>query len=247
MPITNFLYVFLLFFAVTQSLYAEKLELSSSTQQTTLLKLYTSEGCSSCPSADLWLSKLKNDARLWQQIVPIAFHVDYWNYLGWKDRFSNKKHSQRQNNYKQHGNIESVYTPGLVYNGREWRSWFKRRTLPTSMPDNAGILKAVIEGNSFSAEFMPVRPQPSSLMLNIALLAFDQTNNISAGENSGKILNHDFVVINWQQYSQTSDKHHHWSLDGLPTRFPVNATGIALWVTSANDPTPLQAVGGYLK
>jgi len=61
---------------------------TSPSQQTTLLELYTSEGCSSCPPADQWLSTLKNNPRLWKEIIPVAFHVDYWNDLGWKDEFS---------------------------------------------------------------------------------------------------------------------------------------------------------------
>lgn len=248
MPIANRLLGLLLLFAVTQCAMAAKLELTSPIQQAALLELYTSEGCSSCPPADRWLSQFKSDPRLWQQIVPVAFHVDYWNYLGWKDRFSSNRYTQRQTGYKQHGHIKSAYTPGLVYNGREWRGWFGRRVLPTTRPDNIGVLKAMIDSNTIEAEFMPTRYLPSSLILNIALLAFDQASNIGAGENSGKKLSHDFVVVDWQQFPQsTTDKHYHWSLDGLPSRFPANATGIALWITSADDPTPLQAVGGYLK
>ena len=73
--------------AIANHATAASLTLSSQEQRTTLIELYTSEGCSSCPPADRWLSRLKDDPRLWKQIVPLAFHVDYWNYLGWRDRF----------------------------------------------------------------------------------------------------------------------------------------------------------------
>src|SRR4051794_39959317 len=64
-----------------------------------LIELYTSEGCSSCPPAEEWMSGLKNEPRLWQDIVPIAFHVDYWDRLGWKDPFASKLWTERQTQY----------------------------------------------------------------------------------------------------------------------------------------------------
>ena len=137
------------------NLNATALELSSGTQQTTLLELYTSEGCSSCPPADRWLSRFKNDAGLWQQIVPVAFHVDYWNQLGWPDRFSNAAYTARQHNYKRHNYLNVVYTPGFVRNGREWRGWFEQQPLPRNNTNEVGILKASINHNSAYAEFFP--------------------------------------------------------------------------------------------
>lgn len=77
--------LFTLLFTTTQ-LAAAGLELTSGKQQTTLVELYTSQGCSSCPPAERWLSSLQNDPRLWKELIPVAFHVDYWNYLGWNDQ-----------------------------------------------------------------------------------------------------------------------------------------------------------------
>src|SRR5258708_27687280 len=73
----------------------------SSERQTALLELYTSEGCSSCPPAEAWLSKLKSAAGLWTNLVPVAFHVDYWNNLGWRDELSSEEFSDRQRHYAQ--------------------------------------------------------------------------------------------------------------------------------------------------
>ncbi len=70
----------------------------SSTRQTALLELYTSEGCSSCPPAEAWLSKLKTEPGLWSEFVPVAFHVDYWNNLGWRDKLSSEQFSRRMAN-----------------------------------------------------------------------------------------------------------------------------------------------------
>src|SRR5213592_2728274 len=66
------------------------LTFQSSGKQTALIELYTSEGCSSCPPAETWLSRLKESPGLWKDFVPLAFHVDYWDYLGWGDPWANK-------------------------------------------------------------------------------------------------------------------------------------------------------------
>jgi len=73
----------------------------SGPQRVALLEVYTSEGCSSCPPAESWLSEFKNQARLWKEIVPVAFHVDYWDGLGWKDRFAKEEYTSRQRAYSE--------------------------------------------------------------------------------------------------------------------------------------------------
>ena len=247
MPMTRLLPVLLLLLAVATTARAAKLEVASPARQTALIELYTSEGCSSCPPADRWLSRFKDDPRLWQQVVPVAFHVDYWNYLGWIDRFSDSSFTQRQYQYRQYGHVTGVYTPGLLVNGREWRGWVSRRRLPQNGTGDAGILKVSIDGNQASAEYRPGRPLPTPVILNVAVLAFNQSTEVGAGENSGRSLRHDFVVVDFHQYPQATLKDHYdWSLDGLPSGIPDNASGIALWVSAAGDPTPLQATGGML-
>ena len=75
---------------------AGTLSAKSPAEQVGLLELYTSEGCSSCPPADRWLSKLKGEPKLWRNIIPLAFHVDYWDYIGWEDRFASPAYTARQ-------------------------------------------------------------------------------------------------------------------------------------------------------
>ena len=87
---------------------AEGVSYRSGVQQTGLLELYTSEGCSSCPPADRWLSSLKDDDGLWQELIPVAFHVDYWDYLGWRDRFAARDFSQRQRRYAAEQSMRTV-------------------------------------------------------------------------------------------------------------------------------------------
>jgi hypothetical protein len=225
---------------------AQTIELSSPSQQVTLLELYTSEGCSSCPPADRWLSTYKQDARLWQQIVPVAFHVDYWDYLGWRDRFSDAKYSRRQYDYKRHHHLKVVYTPGLVQNGREFRGWSSGRNPVQDKTAEAGILKAVIGSDNAHAEFAPSHSTTKPLLLHVAWLAFDQHTQVGAGENSGRVLKHDFVVTDLQQFRSRVDGTHRWELGDLLAKKPTAATAIALWVSREDDPTPLQATGGWL-
>jgi uncharacterized protein DUF1223 len=78
---------------------AELFHFQSGDAQTTLLEVDTSEGCSSCPPAEAWFSRLKESPKLWQDFVPVAFHVDYWDYLGWNDPFATKSHTKRQHGY----------------------------------------------------------------------------------------------------------------------------------------------------
>src|SRR5213595_2381873 len=124
----------------------------SGPQKVHLLEPFTSEGCSSCPPAEAWLSKLKDEPRLWKDFVPLAFHVDYWDHLGWRDPFASKEWTARQYQYSTNWKSESVYTPGFVLDGREWME----RTVPTLSGDKPGALKLSIINGKVLAEFVPV-------------------------------------------------------------------------------------------
>ncbi|MBA3608983.1 MAG: DUF1223 domain-containing protein [Chthoniobacterales bacterium] len=107
---------------LTAPLPAADVALESGPMRTHLLELFTSEGCSSCPPAEAWLSKLKDDPGLWRDFVPLAFHVDYWDRLGWRDPFASKIWTARQYEYSARWKSSNVYTPGFVLDGREWRN-----------------------------------------------------------------------------------------------------------------------------
>ena len=89
---------------------------------TPVVELYTSEGCSSCPPADRWLSTLKEPVTQGRAVVQ-AFHVGYWDYIGWVDRFATPAHTSRQRRIAATNRLSSIYTPQLVKNGRDWRNW----------------------------------------------------------------------------------------------------------------------------
>ena len=111
--------------------------------QSTLIELFTSEGCSSCPPAEKWLSALKSNQDLWKKIVPVAFHVDYWDRLGWRDRFAKREFTSRQQRYAAGWGGDSIYTPAFVVNGKEWRSWFGGNVIPASSI-KVGVFRCVV-------------------------------------------------------------------------------------------------------
>lgn len=224
---------------------------SSTNEPTQLIELYTSEGCSSCPPADRWLNKLKNNSKLWSGFIPVAFHVDYWDYIGWKDPFANAQFSARQRQYAQEANLSSVYTPGMLLNGQEWTSWRRQSHLKLpSAKNSAGKLSLTLDNGKVTADYQSAKPQASNLILNIAILGFDVKSDVSAGENNGHVFTHDFVVLGFQRVSmKLSEKGFYTgTLDKLPTLSQqTNNLAISTWVNTKDSLTPLQATGGWIE
>jgi len=237
-------YCLILFF-LPALMNAASLEFRSSEAQTSLLELYTSEGCSSCPPAETWLSKLKDSPRLWKDFVPVAFHVDYWNYLGWRDPWSSAAFSDRQRGYSQFWRNDSIYTPGFVLNGKEWRNWSHAKE-PDASKGNAGILTLVsADSNHWHITYALANHTDKQFEVYAALLANNLASDVKAGENRGRRLVHDFVVLTLRSKPLESNA------AGLNCDFAFGAdypnfkpTSIAAWVTPLGSLEPLQAVGG---
>lgn len=166
-----------------------------------LLELYSSEGCSSCPPADRALAGLKAAAQS-DQVVPLALHVDYWDYIGWTDRFAKPEFTARQYQLASDANSRAVYTPEMFLGTRELRDW--RSDLANGIaavnrrPARASI---VIEAGKAAGGKLPVSVKTTAAEnagLYIALYENGLSSNIKAGENSGVVLHHDFVVRDWQ-------------------------------------------------
>ncbi len=228
---------------------AEPIQFQSSTNRTPLVELYTSEGCSSCPPAESWLSRLKSNERLWKDFVPVAFHVDYWDYLGWRDPFGAADYSDRQRAYAAAWKSRSVYTPGFVLDGAEWRGWFNRDELPRASKQPAGTLTASSDDSKrWLLQFEPVARNSPALDFHAVLLGFDLTSDVKAGENRGRKLQHDFVVLTLTRAApKRSGDLFQAELSLLPpSRFSMKRLAIAIWVTRHNDLSPLQALGGWL-
>ena len=211
--------------------------------RTHLLELFTSEGCSSCPPAEAWLSNLKNEPRLWQDFVPIAFHVDYWDHLGWRDPFASKTWTERQADYSARWKSGSVYTPAFVLDGVAWHN----TALPPAATDTPGVLKITVSGERVLAAFKPATNAGRRYEIHLARLGFGLGADVTAGENSGRKLVHDFVVLGLTNEGMKSDV--------KELRLPVAASqqtgnsrsALAAWVTQAGQIEPIQAVGGWLQ
>ena len=217
---------------------------TSGSSKVSLLELFTSEGCSSCPPAEKWMSSLTDDPDLWNQFVPVAFHVDYWDYIGWKDPFASNNYSLRQRVYRQLGNIRTVYTPGMILNGREWRNWHYRRSVPTT-GETVGKLDVALKGNDISAVFFPVDDQTTKWELNVAVLGFKLESNVQSGENAGRRLKQEFVVLGYRR-KDSSDMHWQMKLPQVKKEHAMH-TGLAVWVNKKGEQTPVQATGGWLQ
>ena len=219
----------------------------SGPEQTSLVELYTSEGCSSCPPAEAWLSRLKSNPALWKQFVPLAFHVDYWNRLGWRDRFSSKQWTERQSRYAALWRSESVYTPAVAVNGREERGW-SGANLARPNEKRTGLLRVTTsDGQTFAVEFQPRPGSASAYEAHLALLGSDLSTNVRGGENRGRNLAHDFVVLALHHSNLKSDSGPERAR--LTTSTPVEPNArkaIAVWVTEQGQLVPLQATGGWL-
>lgn len=222
-------------------------QFDSGHRQVALIELYTSEGCSSCPPADGWLSQLKSSGGLWHDFVPVALHVDYWNYIGWQDRFSRPEYTQRQQDYVSAGSVRVAYTPGFFNNGQEWRGWFSGKDLTFERP-SVGNLSLAIQGTTVAVRFDPEHRPDSELVVNVAVLGMDLETEVQAGENSGKRLVHDFVVLSLQSTAMINTGNGFKALDEMePLDVESSALALVAWVTSKDDQTPLQSVGGYLR
>lgn len=223
---------------------------TSPSKQASLVELYTSEGCSSCPPADAWLSKLTDHPDLWTKLVPIAFHVDYWDWIGWKDDLARPEFGDRQKRYKALGNTRSVYTPGFFVNGQEWKGFFKKpSSLPLSESKEVGILSAELKESTLTIVFRPTSSINAPLKAHATALHFDKSHVIKWGENIGKTLSHDFIagpVVS--QDTRIDNKAYQAQVQLTIPRHPKpEKQAIAIWITTADSKNVIQATGGWLE
>ena len=226
---------------------AGEIEFNSSGARTQLVELYTSQGCSSCPPAEHLLSKQLQSNRLWKDIIPIAFHVDYWDYLGWKDIYSKPSYTQRQHQHYQLGNVSNVYTPGFVVDGKEWRGFFRGRDIPKTQ-ETAGDLTLNWDSENQTAQVTYVDSVRQPSYCYFAILGFEQGVAIAAGENTGLKINQDFVALHVQKTAikrEASSYQCQASLQFHTEGLTHKSRAIVSWVTDSLE-QPLQATGGWL-
>jgi hypothetical protein len=172
-----------------------------------LVELYSSEGCNSCPPADNWLGQWKNSGAT-QSIVPLALHVDYWNSLGWTDRFSQHRFTERQQTLTDLAGGHTIYTPEIFVAGRELRSWSQRDSFQSRIgkvvaePAQANVALQLMPhaqgAFNVDAQFTS-KAAPTAGALNAYLAVYENSlsSHVGAGENSGATLHHERVVRQW--------------------------------------------------
>jgi len=224
-------------------LFASDINLSSKDKNVVFIELFTSQGCSSCPPAEEYLNKFVDNNELWTKYIPIAFHVNYWDYIGWKDIFAEAEFGARQSQYAKLKRVRTVYTPAFVVDGNAWRRSFFN-SAPNGMGLDKGVLTIKTKGEKVFASFIHNGAKHKRLTMNIALLGIGINVKISAGENEGRQSTHSFVVLGYSR--ETSDKIN-WEMSLPKMKKHPNAERYALvaWVNKASIPTPLQAVGGW--
>lgn len=164
---------------------------------TPVVELYTSEGCSSCPPADKWVSSLKDKG-----VVVQAFHVGYWDYIGWVDRFAAPAYTTRQRDIAARNRLRSIYTPQAVLNGMDWPHWGGQ---PAGRePARASIVLKQLGTDQFEASVTPLAAQAVSPSWSAYWTVTEHGHNskVQAGENAGEFLKHDFVV---RQYTPAGE------------------------------------------
>lgn len=167
-----------------------------------IIELYTSEGCDSCPPADQWFGTLKELAAR-GNVLPLAFHVDYWDYIGWKDPFADPAFGPRQRERASEAGAKVVYTPQVLYDNRDFQDW--RRTAATKLPLQAAKparadlrVNVVNDGETIKIGVAgSAKPGTRAANAYVALYENGLASDVKAGENRGVTLHHDFVVRRW--------------------------------------------------
>ena len=176
-------------------------------QTVALVELYTSEGCDSCPPADRWLSSLGAKGYAPDRVVPVALHVDYWDYIGWKDPYARQAHSARQRKMARLARAAMVYTPQVLLQGQDFRQWGSAAFEQAVAKINAQPAKARISllldarpREAFEvevrAELLDGAPQADAV-LHVGAYENKLVSEVKAGENRGRTLPHDYVVLQW--------------------------------------------------
>jgi len=229
--------------------FVEAKEYKSSEVLTNTIELFTSEGCSSCPPADKWISKFIDDKSLFEEIIPIVFHVDYWDYIGWEDTFALAKYSSRQRKYQEQGKSSQNYTPQFMVNSKEWRGWFRafgeKKWEKSKKEVGQLTLNHKEESKLINISFKPKEVSKDGYKLHIVILGMGIESKIKRGENSGEILIHDFVVLNHKSYPLQHKTIWSVAMIDIP-KVSQSKNVIVAWLSAGTSQEIVQSVGGYL-
>jgi hypothetical protein len=176
-----------------------------------VVELFTSEGCSSCPPADELLSRINGqESSNGAIVIPLGFHVDYWNNLGWQDRFSSHAYSERQQQYAQRFKLEGPYTPQMVVDGTsEFVGNSSSRAQATiaeaaTQPQQADIQLSAKEPGKVQVQ-AKLSGAASAADVMLAITEDNLTSKVGAGENDGRVLRHVAVVRDFRQLGRSEN------------------------------------------
>ncbi|MGH8745347.1 MAG: DUF1223 domain-containing protein [Burkholderiales bacterium] len=219
-----------------------------------LVELYTSEGCSSCPPADHWLSTLKSDARTTGKVVPLALHVDYWDYIGWKDPYAKAAFAARQKRIAALQHAHFIYTPQVLLQGRDLGGWrsvgFEQEVARINAQPARADISLAIERMDKGALRIDASAQVrdpnlrAAALLYLAVYQNKLRSRVKAGENDGRTLMHDFVVRDWIgpiDFAPDGRTHDRRSLT-LPPDAGASNWGVAAFVQDGATAEVLQAL-----
>lgn len=194
-------YLLAAFLAATAASPAVACETVSGERTRALVELYTSEGCSSCPPADRWLSALA--ARADPRVVPVAFHVTYWDELGWKDRFADPRYTARQHELAGVRGASFVYTPQVTIGGRDSRRWSDAGAVEDAIAAidreraaaRIALTAAPVGSTGISGTAtLELRESARDIELFVVLTQDGLSSRVTAGENRGEKLEHRAVA-----------------------------------------------------
>lgn len=222
---------------------------TSSKTKVHMLELFSTQSCSSCPPAQEWVNGLKKSKYLWKTFIPVVFHVDYWNYLGWKDPFSSPIYTRRQKDYASELFQPTAYTPMFVLDGEVTRSHLAEKKLSLIGAD-VGILRVEkkADANHYQVMFQPSKRYAKPLVVYYSILGNGISTQIKAGENEGKNLEHDFLSLMLEKQPLKKTK------SGYVANIKIDITElkiapsrhIVFWVSEDVSMMPIQTVGGPL-
>jgi hypothetical protein len=218
------------------------------------VELYTSEGCDSCPPADRWLSSLGAKGLVPGKVVPIALHVDYWDYIGWKDPYAKREFTLRQRLHASLKKARLVYTPQVLLQGQDFRGWsgagFEHEVARiNARPAQASIALSMGEMRG-NAVIVDVRAevadaaQGADAALYLASYENRLKSEVRAGENRGRTLAHDYVVFEWLgplEFRGRKSLAERRELPLLPRAVAANS-GVAAFVQNRASAEVLQAL-----
>ncbi|MCP5237892.1 MAG: DUF1223 domain-containing protein [Zoogloeaceae bacterium] len=161
-----------------------------------VVELFTSEGCNSCPPADRWLSGLSSEMRS-RPLSVLAYHVDYWDYIGWRDRFADPAHGRRHQQHVAATGGRIRYTPQVFVDGREYTAWRNGARPSSKLRAQLGLeatLSPLATDRAIKLRLAGSSQTSPPAMLTVALVENGLASEVIAGENAGRRLAHDFVV-----------------------------------------------------